>query len=359
MRYRKSAAIWRGVITVLSLAVLSGCGAEPPSGIVATTGMVTDIVRVVTEGQQPVEGLIGEGVDPHLFTPGRGDVQKLMAAEVVVYSGLMLEGRMQQQFEQLEKRGGTIFAVTNGLDENTLLHDPEFAGHPDPHVWMDVARWSQCVQYAADRLAEHDSSSAAAYRTNAAKYRDRLKELDDYVRQVIGSIPASQRYLVTAHDAFEYFAEAYDIKVRSIQGISTDSQAAIADINDLVAFIVEKQIPAIFVESSVPEKNIRAVIEGCADQGWELQVGGELFSDAMGAPGTYEGTYIGMMDHNATTIARALGGNAPDRGWQGKLAAGQGTVEEKPVADESPAADGPLPAETTNDEAPARESVSN
>ena len=317
----------RTVLATLALVAFSGCGAEPPSGIVATTGMVTDVVRVVTEGQKPVEGLIGEGVDPHLFTPGRGDVQKLMSAEVVVYSGLLLEGRMQQQFEQLENRGGTVFAVTGGLDGDSLLQDPEFEGHPDPHVWMDVARWSQCVQYTADRLAEHDDASADAYAANAGRYREKLRELDDYIRQVIASIPESQRYLVTAHDAFEYFSEAYDIKVRSIQGISTDSQAAISDINELVAFIVEKKIPAIFVESSVPEKNIRAVIEGCADLGWELKVGGELFSDAMGAPSTYEGTYIGMMDHNATTIARALGGEAPEGGWQGKLAEGHESGE--------------------------------
>ena len=336
----------RAAIATLALVAFSGCGAEPPSGIVATTGMVTDIVRVVTDGQKPVEGLIGEGVDPHLFTPGRGDVQKLMNAEVVVYSGLLLEGRMQQQFEQLEKRGGTVFAVTAGLDEGSLLQDPEFDGHPDPHVWMDVARWSQCVQHTADRLAEHDASAAAVYSSNATSYREKLKELDDYVRQAIASIPESQRYLVAAHDAFQYFAEAYGIKVRSIQGISTDSQAAIADINELVAFIVEKQIPAIFVESSVPEKNIRAVIEGCADQGWELKVGGELFSDAMGAPGTYEGTYIGMMDHNATTIARALGGEAPERGWQGKLAEGHAPDESsEAIGDDQPGTETELESE--------------
>ncbi|MHC4878071.1 MAG: metal ABC transporter solute-binding protein, Zn/Mn family [Planctomycetota bacterium] len=320
---RESSTFWPRAVAALALLIFSGCGTEPTSGIVATTGMVTDIVRVVTLGQESVDGLIGEGVDPHLFTPGRGDVQKLMTADVVVYSGLMLEGRMQQQFEQLEKRGGTVFAVTDGLDADSIRYDPEFEGHPDPHVWMDVTRWSQCVQYAADKLAEHNESSAAAYSANAGSYREKLKQLDDYVRQVIASIPESHRYLVTAHDAFEYFAEAYDIEVRSIQGISTDSQAGIADINELVAFIVEKQIPAIFVESSVPEKNIRAVIEGCADQGWELKVGGELFSDAMGPPGTYEGTYIGMMDHNATAIARALGGEAPDHGWQGKLDEGR------------------------------------
>ena len=320
--YRFSSLARPLVLAVTGL-LLTGCGERSGPDVVTTTGMVTDIVRVVAGEDLQVEGLIGEGVDPHLFTPGRRDVERLMNAPVVIYSGLHLEGRMQQQFEQLQKRKGAgrqVFAVTDGIDRDALRFDPNFEGHPDPHVWMDVSRWSQCVQHIADLLSEHDGEGRAEFEANAAAYRKQLSELDSYIRKIIASVPESQRYLVTAHDAFEYFAEAYGIEVRSIQGISTDSQAAIADVNALVEFIVEKQIPAIFVESSVPEKNIRAVIEGCAARGWEVSIGGELFSDAMGAPGTYEGTYLGMMDHNATTIARALGGQAPERGWQGKLA---------------------------------------
>lgn len=325
------------VLCGLMLMLLSGCGSESgrtdsssgtsPAGrtrpdVVTTTGMVTDIVRILAEDDLQVQGLIGEGVDPHLFTPGRNDVRLLMNAPIVIYSGLLLEGRMQQQLEQLRKtqdRDRLIFAVTECLEPETLLMPPEFEGHPDPHVWMDVSRWSRCVRFAAEQLGRHHPNSAAAFKGRAESYCSRLSELDDYIRQVISSIPESQRFLVTAHDAFEYFAIAYGIQVRSIQGISTDSQAAVADINDLVDFIVTNRIPAIFVESSVPEKNVQAVIEGCADREWDLQIGGELFSDAMGPPGTYEGTYVGMMDHNATTIARALGGEAPPQGWQGRL----------------------------------------
>lgn len=340
--YGRSRVSGKLCLMLAGLLTLSGCGSQSGSEIVTTTGMVSDIVRVVAGDRLKVDGLIGEGVDPHLFTPGRRDVEQLMAAPIVIYSGLHLEGRMQQQFEQLRERSTSdrlVFAVTDGLDHGTLQFDPKFEGHPDPHVWMDVSRWSQCVQYIAEQLAERDSASRAVFEANAAAYCEQLSQLDDYIREIIASIPESQRYLVTAHDAFEYFAEAYGIQVRSIQGISTDSQAAIADVNALVAFIVEKQIPAIFVESSVPEKNIRAVIEGCADRGWGVSIGGELFSDAMGAPGTYEGTYIGMMDHNATKIARALGGQAPEGGWQGKLAEGGGArAERQRTGDGKPAA---------------------
>ena len=334
--------------------MLAGCGDRSGPDIVTTTGMVTDIVRVVAGDRLQVEGLIGEGVDPHLFTPGRRDVERLMTASVVIYSGLHLEGRMQQQFEQLQKQQRAerqVFAATDGLERDALRFDPKFEGHPDPHVWMDVARWSQCVQHVADRLAEHDGEGRARFDANAAAYREQLSQLDAYIREIVTSVPESQRYLVTAHDAFEYFGEAYGIEVRSIQGISTDSQAAIADVNSLVEFIVEKQIPAIFVESSVPKKNIRAVIEGCAARGWEVSIGGELFSDAMGAPDTYEGTYLGMMDHNATTIARALGGQAPERGWQGKLAEGQGLRAEGRASGDGKSAE-------PEDAAPSKQSAS-
>jgi manganese/zinc/iron transport system substrate-binding protein len=287
--------------------------------VVTTCAMVTDIVRVVAGDRANVEGIIGEGIDPHLFTAGRNDVQKLLAADVVFYSGLMLEGRMADDFARVGRKGKPVFPVTEGIDREKLREPPEFEGHWDPHVWMDVALWSECVDSVASELGVQDASSAADYKSRADEYRKQLAELDKYIRKVIGTIPKEQRYLITAHDAFGYFAKSYGIEVKAIQGISTDSQAAISDINSLVDFIVEHKVPAIFVESSVSKKNIEAVIEGCGERGWKLRIGAELFSDAMGRPGTYEGTYIGMMDHNATRIARALGGEAPEKGWQGKL----------------------------------------
>lgn len=295
-------------------------GPSGPYRIVTTCAMVTDIVHVVAGKHAEVTGLIGETVDPHLFTAGRNDVQKLLGADVVFYSGLMLEGRMADNFAQVGRKGKKVYAVTEGIDREFLREPPEFDGHWDPHVWMDVSAWSQCAGFVGEALSEYDSANADSYKANVDAYQQQLAELHEYCGKVVGTIPEKSRFLVTAHDAFGYFAAAYGIEVRAIQGISTESEAGIADINNLVDFIVSNQVPAIFVESSVSRANIKAVIDGCSERGWSVEIGAELFSDAMGKPGTYEGTYIGMMDHNATRVARALGGEAPESGWQGKLA---------------------------------------
>lgn len=297
-------------------------GADSGGGklnIVTTTAMVSDIVTAVAGDRGVVTGLIKGDRDPHMFTTGNNDVKNMFAADAVFYTGLMLEGRMADDFASVGRKGKPVFPVTEGLDRENLREPPEFEGHWDPHVWMDVELWSECVGHVAKELGTLDTSSSEDYQARADEYRKQLTELDGYIKKVIATIPEEQRFLVTAHDAFGYFAQAYGIEVKAIQGISTDSQAAISDINSLVDFIVENKVPAIFVESSVSQKNIEAVIEGCASRGWTLKVGAELYSDAMGASGTYEGTYIGMMDHNATRIARALGGEAPEKGWQGKL----------------------------------------
>lgn len=290
-----------------------------PYQIVATCSMVTDIVQQVAGDKANVTGLMGEGVDPHLYKPTRNDVRELMGADVVFYSGLSLEGRMGDNFTSLARSGKPVYAITEEIDPDYLREPPEFEGHFDPHVWMDVSAWSECVSFVAKALGEFDTANADFYLTNAEAYRAELAKLDDYARQSIATIPPDRRVLVTAHDAFGYFARAYTIDVRSVQGLSTESEAAVQDINKLVQFMVDKKIPAIFVESSVSEKNIRAIIEGAGEQGWEVKIGGELFSDAMGKPGTYEGTYLGMIDHNVTILTRALGGEAPAGGLNGKL----------------------------------------
>jgi manganese/zinc/iron transport system substrate-binding protein len=289
--------------------------------IVTTCGMVTDIVREVAGNKAKVVGLMGEGVDPHLYKPTRDDVAKILQADVLFYSGLMLEGRMTDTFLKVARKGTPVFAVTELLDEKFLLEPEEFQGHTDPHVWMDVAGWSAAVKVVARSLGEVDAVNAAYYRQNSERYLAELAKLDAYAKQVLATIPQEHRVLITAHDAFNYFGRAYGIEVRGIQGISTESEAGVADINKLVDFLVARKIPAIFVESSVSDKNIKALIEGCKSRGHAVRIGGQLFSDAMGKPGTYEGTYIGMIDHNVTTIARALGGQAPERGLNGKLAA--------------------------------------
>ena len=292
-------------------------------GIVTTCGMVTDIVREVAGDKARVSGLMGEGVDPHLYKPTRDDVAKLLQADVVFYSGLMLEGRMSDTFLKVARKGASVFAVTELLEEKYLLEPKEFQGHTDPHVWMDVRAWIEAVKVVARSLSEVDPENAAYYQQNAGRYMAQLTKLDDYAKQNMASIPKERRVLITAHDAFNYFGRAYGIEVRGIQGISTESEAGVADINKLVDFLVERKIPAIFVESSVSDKNIKALVEGSKSRGHVARIGGQLFSDAMGKPGTYEGTYLGMIDHNVTTIVRALGGTAPERGLNGKLTAPQ------------------------------------
>lgn len=305
-----------------------GAGAAParlpvPYRIVTTSGMVTDVVRAVAGDRATITGLLGEGVDPHLYKPTRDDVARLLKADVVFYSGLMLEGRMTDTFLKIARRGTPVFAVTELLEEKYLLEPEEMPGHVDPHVWMDVQGWMAATRAVAKSLSEIDPDGAAKYAGNSAKYLDELKRLDDYARKAVASIPKERRVLITAHDAFNYFGRAYGIEVRGIQGVSTESEAGVADINRLVDFLVARKIPAIFVESSVSDKNIRALVEGCAARGHVVRVGGQLFSDAMGKPGTYEGTYVGMIDHNVTTVVRALGGEAPETGMQGKLGAAQ------------------------------------
>jgi manganese/zinc/iron transport system substrate-binding protein len=291
-----------------------------PYRAVCTVGMVTDIVRQVAGDKAHVEGLIGEGVDPHLYVATRGDIAKLLAADIVFYNGLMLEGKMTDALIKVG-RSRSVYAVTELIDESLLLSPKEFKGHYDPHVWMAPTLWKKCTEMVAKTLGEFDPPHKDLYVANYQRYAAELDRLHAYATQVLATIPTKSRVLVTAHDAFNYFGRAYDVEVRGIQGISTESEAGIADINRLVDLIVERDVRAVFVETSVSERNVRALVEGAAARGEKVQIGGMLFSDAMGKPGTYEGTYLGMIDHNVTTISRALGGQAPPRGMQDRLGA--------------------------------------
>ncbi|WP_296896031.1 zinc ABC transporter substrate-binding protein [Thiohalocapsa sp.] len=282
-------------------------------------GMVADICRQGAGEHARVEGLIGEGADPHLYNPSHDDVVALQNADVVFYNGLMLEGKMTDMLLRIARRGRPIYAVTETILEqgDYVMTDAEHLY--DPHVWMDVGGWMRAVDVVADALAQYDPTHAASYRANAEAYRQKLEQLDAYARQVIGSIPEDKRVLVTAHDAFNYLGRAYGLEVRGIQGLSTESEAGVQDIEHLVGYLVDNDIPAVFVETSVADKNVRALVEGARARGHEVKIGGELYSDAMGPAGSYEGTYIGMIDHNVTTIARALGGDAPAGGMSGRL----------------------------------------
>ncbi|WP_437225539.1 metal ABC transporter solute-binding protein, Zn/Mn family [Planctomicrobium sp. SH661] len=321
-------------------AALAGCERESTTGqnananadpaklnVVVTTSMVGDLVRSVAGDHAHVTGLMGEGVDPHLYRPTSRDLGLMMKADVIFYSGLGLEGAMQSAFERVKKSGKTVAAVTSGLPGDQLIHSANFAGHPDPHVWNDAALWAECLDEVVQVLSRADAAHAEEFASNAAKYRALLEKLDQYARDCIGSIPAESRYLITAHDAFGYFARAYQIEEKSVQGISTESEPGVQDINDLVDFLVKHRVPALFVEATVNSANLRAVIEGAQQRGWIVKEGGTLFSDSTGAPGTYEGSYVGMFDHNVTTITRALNGEAPARGMEGRLTVGKGSAQ--------------------------------
>ena len=280
--------------------------------------MVADVVRNVGGERVEVRSLMGPGTDPHLYTPTRSDLVALSGADLIFYSGLLLEGRMTDILEKMTTKKPVVAVTRNFPAEHVINVEGH---HPDPHVWMDVAGWTFAAKEIAATLSAHDAAGAEIYQKNLAGYSEQLKALDEYAKKSFSTIPSAQRQLVTAHDAFTYMGRAYGIQVHGIQGISTESEAGLKDVNRLVDLLVEKKIPAVFVESSVAEKNVRALIEGSKSRGHAVAIGGQLFSDAMGAGGTYEGTYIGMIDHNTTMIVRALGGQAPERGLNGKLGA--------------------------------------
>ncbi len=292
---------------------------DKPIAVTATVGMVGDLVRAVGGNRVDVKQIMGAGVDPHLYKATRDDVQIIMTADVIFYSGLMLEGKMTDTLIKMA-RGKPVIGITEALDEETLLAPADFAGHYDPHVWMDVAAWSKCVDVIADELSAIDPPSEAGYHERAKELRAELAKLNEYGKRVIATVPEDSRVLVTSHDAFNYLGRAYGLEVMGVQGISTESEAGLQRINELVDLLVDKKVRSVFVESSVPRKNIDSLVEGAKSRGHEVKVGDqELFSDAMGTPGTYEGTYIGMLDHNITLVARGLGGEAPENGFQGKL----------------------------------------
>lgn len=322
MKNRITALLIGGMVLFQTGCAERPAPAEGPYRVVATVGMIADIVREITGPLAEVDGIIGEGVDPHLYKPTARDVKAMQGADVVFYNGLLLEGKMTNVFVKLAASGKRVHAVTEDLGEISDYVASGEDGHHDPHVWMDVRGWIAATRVIERTLASFDPPNAATYQSNASSYRARLEALDAYAKRSIASIPETQRVLVTAHDAFQYLSRAYGIEVRGIQGMSTESEAGVKDIEDLVAFLVERKIPAVFVESSVSDKNARALLEGVAARGQTVIIGGELYSDAMGPAGSYEGTYVGMIDHNVTTITRSLGGNAPEKGLHGKLSPG-------------------------------------
>ena len=276
---------------------------EGPIRVVATIGMISEAAERIGGDRVEVTGLMGPGVDPHVYKATEGDVIDLADADLVLYNGLHLEAKLSDVLARIDRR---TVAVTDRVPERLLLSPPEFAGLHDPHVWFDVRVWMRAVERVRVALAELDPTHAAAYSRNADAYLDELAELDTYVRDQAARVPAEKRVVVTAHDAFNYFGRAYGFDVRGVQGISTASEAGTADIQHLAEFIADRRIPAVFVESSVSPRAIEAVREAVRSRGWDVQIGEQLFSDAMGDSDTPEGTYVGMVRHNVDAIVSGL-----------------------------------------------------
>jgi manganese/zinc/iron transport system substrate-binding protein len=300
-------------VVVISLA---GCGNDSGDAstldgrairVVTTTGMIADTVANVGGERVEVTALMGPGVDPHLYKASASDVNRLDKADIIFYNGLELEGRMTDIFVRLASSRPTV-AVAKDIDPARLREPEEFEGKYDPHIWFDVSLWIDVTRTIERELSQLDSASADLFRQNADAYIAQLEELDAWIMEQIGRIPEETRVLVTAHDAFGYFGDRYGMQVEGLQGISTASEAGAADVQQLAQFIADRGIGAIFIETSVQQATIEAVRAAVRSRGADVEIGGELFSDAMGSEGTPEGTYIGMIRHNVVTIVSALAG---------------------------------------------------
>lgn len=280
-----------------------------PLKVVATTGMIADTASRIVGDHGTVTGLMGPGVDPHLYKASESDVRRLSEADLILYNGLYLEGKMGDILVKLA-RSRSVVAVSELIPEEQRREPPEFLGHYDPHIWFDVSLWVQTLDPITDSLVELRPQHEASFRANADALRAELEELDGWVAERILEIPEEHRVMVTAHDAFGYFGERYGIEVVGIQGISTLAEAGLQDVQRVVDMVVERGISALFVESSVPRRTVEAVAAAARERGHEVRIGGELFSDAMGPAGTPEGTYPGMVRHNVNTVVDALIGNA-------------------------------------------------
>lgn len=310
------------MILATSLALPVSLRAEAPLKVVATTGMIADAVSRVGGDMVEVKALMGPGVDPHAYRQTRTDIVAMTRADLVLWHGLYLEAQMEDFFADLSRKRNVV-AVADQLPKDQLRAHDDYADKFDPHVWMNPVIWKEVVKTVEAALSETRPEARQVFAANAAAHLAELDQLAGYAETTMARIPTDARVLLSAHDAFGYFGEAYDMEVLGIQGISTESEAGLNRISELVDLLVERQIKAVFVESSVSDRNIRALIEGAAARGHEVSVGGELFSDAMGPNETYEGTYVGMIDHNVTVIAAALGASdVPNRGMNGKLSAG-------------------------------------
>lgn len=283
----------------------TGTDAEGMNKVKVTTtiAQIADIVRNVGGEHVDVESLMGPGTDPHLYQATQQDIGKLNDADIIFYNGLHLEGKMNEIFEKMRSEKPT-HAVADGVDKSKLIE--EGIETYDPHIWFDISLWQFAVDEVVAGLSELDQENAESYKENGESYKQELAELDAFAKGRIQEIPEQSRMLVTAHDAFNYFGNAYGMEVKGLQGLSTDSEYGLKDVQNIIDVLVEREIKAVFIESSISEESIRAVVEGAGKRGHEVTIGGELYSDAMGEEGTEEGTYIGMFKHNINTITDSL-----------------------------------------------------
>ena len=274
--------------------------------VVTTTTMITDLVKIIGGDKIDVSPLMGAGVDPHLYKASEGDVSKLFNADAVIYNGLHLEGKLEEIFEKMRHQDKKVIAVANAIDKSTLIGSEYFASNYDPHIWFDITNWEVITKYVMTQLSEIDSKNADIYKVNGTKYLEDLAALKVMISARINELPVEKRILVTAHDAFNYFGKAYSFQVVGLQGLSTATEASVKDVQKMSAFILENNIKAIYVESSVPKRTVEALQESVKSKGATVGIGGTLYSDALGNVGTPQGTYIGMYKHNVNTIVDGL-----------------------------------------------------
>lgn len=311
MLKKLSVIVYAAILLAAALMIsnyVSAAAEDQPLKIVATTTLLADLVDRIGGDHVDVDALMGPGVDPHLYQAGAGAVAKLQKSDVVAYHGLHLEGKMGEVFDSLDRLGHRTICLEDGLDLTRLLSDENNPEVHDPHIWFDVSLWKESANHVAVQLAILDDENAADYEANLEAYLKELDGLEAYIKRRVVELPEDQRVLITAHDAFRYFGRAYGIEVRGLQGISTDAEASTSAVSDLATLIASKKIRAIFIESSVPIKNVEALQDAVKARGFDVVIGGELYSDALGDAASDAGTYLGMVRANVDTIVNALSG---------------------------------------------------
>lgn len=298
--------IWMALLSVFFLACKDAKPKDNKLHIVTTTSMITDLVQNIGGDKVAVQGLMGAGVDPHLYKASEGDVLKLANADIIIYSGLHLEGKLVEVFEKMQRQKINTVAASDALEKKDLIGSTHFASNYDPHIWFDVENWEKITVYVANQLSTAMPENKAYFQANAAQYLLQLKALKEELSAEIATLPVDQRRLVTAHDAFNYFGRAFQFDVVGLQGLSTATEAGVQDVQKTASYIIDHKVKSVFIESSVPRRTVEALQAAVNSKNHNVIIGGTLFSDALGNPETPEGTYIGMFKYNVHTIVNSL-----------------------------------------------------